>query len=81
MARKLNSLALKTIIAFMKIEMDLALIEEKVTEFEAMNGLQVLQSFTLLDSKKLKAVCDEIGCDVEDMKATFRVLTAIEFFE
>lgn len=52
-------------------------INDKAREFQGMDRLKVLRSFTNLDHCNLDAVACEIGVTVEEMQATLNVLRKI----
>lgn len=78
MIGKLDYLAQKTIDAFEQFsDMPDSWIRDKAYEFEDMDRLAVLRSFTSLDSRNLEVICSVLDVSVDDMRATFRVLTKI----
>ena len=73
----MDFLANQTLIALAKTDMAASWYGDKAREFDGMDRLSVLRSFSNLDSSNLQAVCDQLGVSVDDMQATLRVLRKI----
>lgn len=60
-----------------KTQMAPSLVSEEFEKMKGMDRLEILRSILIYDGENLKVICSEIGCSVDDMRATLRVLEKI----
>lgn len=60
-----------------KSKEDPSWVSEEFEKMKGMDRLEILRSISIYDAEILEAVCAQIGCSVDDMKATLRVLQII----
>lgn len=73
----MDFLATEAIAALRKNGMAESWIRDKEYSYKDASRLDVLRSFSNFDAGNMKAVCDQLGVSVEDMRATLRVLQKI----
>lgn len=75
--KKMDYLAEKIMDALNKTDMDRVWLYSKGERLAGMNRYEILEEMRSFDVENTAAICAEIGCNVEDIEATLRVLRAI----